>query len=220
LIGLKKAGWKETAAFREIQGPLGRKDKTMKAFKVLLAVFVLAVAAYPQTVNLGMGSFSNEGGSILMAVDASMVNQAIGSPYSMFVLFMGAAEKKGSISVAAKDIVMVYKGQEYHMPSLSDLRKNYGGELRDLDFYGRLGKEGIISSWIKFYDFPDPANFFPPLTLGSNIAVTEGHMAALYGFMSPLYFKNPGFAKGDKLTIRVRDTKNSALVGECEVVLN
>jgi hypothetical protein len=191
----------------------------MKAFKVALAVFILAAAAYPQTVDLGMGSFSNESGPILMAVDAALVNQSIGSPYAMFFLFVGAGDKQRSLSVAAKDIVMVYKGQEYRMPSLSDLRKNYGGELRDLNFYGRLGKEGIISSWIKFYDFPDPSSFFPPLTLSSDLAVTEGHMASLFGFMTPLYFKNPGFAKGDKLTIKVKDIKNPALTGECDVVL-
>jgi len=192
----------------------------MKALKVALAVFVLAAAAYPQTVDLGMGSFANESGPILMAVDAALVNQAIGSPYAMFVLFVGIGDRKGSVSVAAKDIVMVYKGQEYRMPSLTDLRKNYGGEIRDLDFYARLGKEGIISSWIRLYDFPDPGSFFPPLTLSSNLALTEGHMTAFRGFMTPLYFKNPGFAKGDKLTIKVRDAKNSAVTGECEVVLD
>jgi hypothetical protein len=45
-------------------------------------------------------------------------------------------------------------------------------------------------------------------------------MAAFNGFLTPMYFKNPGFAKGDKLTIKVRDTKNPQLTGECEVVLN
>jgi hypothetical protein len=40
------------------------------------------------------------------------------------------------------------------------------------------------------------------------------------GFVTPLYFKNPGFAKGDKLTIKVRDKKNPQLAGECEVVLD
>lgn len=192
----------------------------MKALKVAIALLVLTAAAYPQTVDLGMGSFSNESGPILMAVDAALVNRSIGSPYAMFVLFVGIGDNKGSVSVAAKDIVMVYKGQEYRMPSLSDLRKNYGGEIRDLEFYARLGKEGLISSWIKFYDFPDSDHFFPPLTLSSNLAVTEGHMSAFRGFMTPLYFKNPGFAKGDKLTIKVRDVKDPAVTGECEVVLD
>jgi hypothetical protein len=186
----------------------------------VLAVAALAASAFAQTVDLGMGSFSNESGPILMAVDAAMVKQAIDSPYAMFILFMGLSDKKSSATVAAKDIVMVYKGQEYRMPSLTELRDNYKGEIRDLDFYRRLGKEGIISSWVKFYDFPESANFFPPLTLASELAVTAGHMVAFHGFMTPIYFKNPGFAKGDKLTIKVKDVKNPALTGECEVVLD
>ena len=191
----------------------------MKALKVAIAVFVLVAAAYPQTKDLGMGAFSDETRPIFMTVDTALVRHSIGNPYAMFVLFMGVGDKKSSITVAAKDIVMVYKGQEYRMPTLSELRGSYGGEIRDLDFYNRLGKEGVISSWIRFYDIPDTANFFPPLTLGSTLAVSEGHMTAFYGFMTPLYFKNPGFAKGDKLTIKVRDVKNPALTGECEVVL-
>jgi hypothetical protein len=45
-------------------------------------------------------------------------------------------------------------------------------------------------------------------------------MLGFNGFMTPLYFKNPGFAKGDRLTIKVRDAKDPALTGECDVVLD
>jgi hypothetical protein len=191
----------------------------MKAFKIALAVLVLVAAAYPQTKDLGMGAFSNESGAILMAVDASLVNQSIDTPYAMFVLFMAANDKGASLTVAAKDVVMVYKGQEYHMPTLSELREDYSGDIRDLDFYRKLGKEGIISSWVRLYQFPERANFFPPLTLRSSLAVSEGHMSNFYGFITPIYFKNPGFAKGDTLTIKVRDAKDPAITGECDVVL-
>jgi len=192
----------------------------MKIMKVALAMLVLVAAAYPQTKDLGMGAFSNDGGPILMAVDASLVNQSKANPYAMFVVFMAARDKNTPVTVAAKDVVMVYKGQEYHMPTLGELREDYNGVIRDLDFYRHLGKEGIISSWARFYEFPERANFFPPLTLRSTLAVSEGHMVAFNGFMTPLYFKNPGFAKGDKLTIKVRDVKDPKIVGECEVVLN
>jgi hypothetical protein len=191
----------------------------MKLFKIALAALVLAAAAYPETKDLGLGAFSNESGAILMAVDAALVNQAIDNPYVMFVVFMAVRGQNKEITVAAKDVVMVYKGQEYHMPSLRDLRDDYGGEIRDVTFYQKLGKEGIFSSWVRFYEFPEKANFFPPLTLRSTLAVDEGHMVAYNGFMTPLYFKNPGFAKGDRLTIKVRDAKNPQLTGECEVVL-
>ncbi len=191
----------------------------MKVLKVAMIVLVLAVAAYPQTKDLGMGAFANESGPILMAVDAQLVDQSINRPYAMFVLFMGAGDKEGAITVASKDVVMVYKGQEYHMPTLAELREHYQGEIRDLNFYRRLGKEGIIASWVRLYDFPEEANFFPPLTLQSTLGIKEAHMINLNGFITPIYFKNPGFAKGEKLTIKVKDLKNPALNGECDVVL-
>ncbi len=191
----------------------------MKPLRVALIVLALVAAAYPQTKDLGLSAFSNDSGAILMAVDAQLVGRAVNSPYAMFVLFMGVKDKTGSINVASKDVVMVYKGQEYHMPSLAELRSNYRGEIRDLNFYRRLGKEGLVASWVRFYDFPERANFFPPLTLRAPLPIDEGHMSAWYGFVTPLYFKNPGFAKGDKLTIKVRDAKNPDITGECEVVL-
>jgi hypothetical protein len=192
----------------------------MKLIRLALIALVISSAAYPQTADLGMGAFSNEKGAILVAVDAALVNRAIDSPYVMFVVFLAAKDQGQSISVAAKDVVMVYKGQEYRMPSLKDLRDNYRGEIRDIDFYRHLGKEGINASWVRLYEFPEKANFFPPLTLTSTLAVDEGYMTAFNGFLTPMYFKNPGFAKGDKLTIKVRDKKNALLSGECEVVLN
>jgi hypothetical protein len=196
-----------------------RKEIFMKILKVAAIILVLAAVAYPQTKDLGLGAFANESGQILMAVDAQLVDQNINGSYAMFMLFMGARDKTRSITVAAKDVVMVYKGQEYHMPTLTELRDQYRGVIRDLNFYRRLGKEGIISSWVRFYNFPEKATFFPPLTLRSTLAVTEGHMIALEGFMTPIYFKNPGFAKGDHLTIKVHDVKDPSIPGECEVVL-
>jgi hypothetical protein len=192
----------------------------MKLIRLALIALVVTAAAFPQTAHMGLGAYSNESGAILMAVDSALVKRTIDSPYVMFVVFMAAKDRDQAISVAAKDVVMVYKGQEYPMSSVKDLRDKYRGGIRDIDFYRHLGKEGINSSWIRLYDFPEKANFFPPLTLGATLAVTEGHMVGIYGFMTPMYFKNPGFAKGDKLTIKVRDTKDPQLAGECEVVLD
>jgi hypothetical protein len=191
----------------------------MKLSKIALAVLILAAAAYPQTKDLGLGAFSNPSGPILMTVDASLVNLDKGSPYVMFVAFVAAAGDQ-AFAVAAKDVVMVYKGQEYRMPSVRELRREYRGEIRDLDFYRHLGKEGINASWIRFYEFPERSNFFPPLAAFAPLAASEGHMAGKLGFMTPLYFKNPGFAKGDKLTIKVRDIKNPGITAECDIVLN
>jgi hypothetical protein len=197
-----------------------RKENSMKLLRIALIALVLSAAAYPQTSDLGMGTFSSENGAILMTVDASLVNRIVNSPYVMFYAFLGSKDQGQAITVAAKDVVMVYKGQEYPMPSLKELRKNYAGEIRDLDFYRRLGKEAVAGSWVRMYQFPESSNFFPPLTQSAALPTSEGHMVGYWGFLTPLYFKNPGFAKGDTLTIKVRDKKNPQLAGECEVVLN
>jgi hypothetical protein len=192
----------------------------MKLLRIMLIALVLTVVAYPQTSDLGMGTFSSESGAILMTVDASLVNRIVNSPYVMFYAFLGSKDQGQAITVAAKDVVMVYKGQEYPMPSLKELRKNYSGEIRDLDFYRRLGKEAVAGSWVRMYQFPESSNFFPPLTQSAALPTDEGHMVGYWGFLTPLYFKNPGFAKGDTLTIKVRDKKNPVLAGECEVILD
>jgi len=191
----------------------------MRIAKIGLMVLILAAAAQAQTQDLGLGAFANESGDILVAVDASLVNLGRTNPYVMFVAFFAAPDVGRSVTVAAKDVVMVYKGQEYHMPSVKELRSEYRGEIRDISFYQRLGKEGISSSWIRFYSFPERSNFFPPLTLDAPLPAADGFMSGQIGFMTPLYFKNPGFAKGDRLLIKVRDAKDPGITGECEVVL-
>jgi len=192
----------------------------MKIIRYGLLGLLFSAAAYGQTVDLGMGAFANTGGAILMTVDAGLVNRTIDSPYVMFVAYLAAKDQGKPVTVAAKDVVMVYKGREYPMPTVKELRAEYAGEIRDIGLYLHLGKEGVIASWARLYEFPERANFFPPLTLTSALPVDQGYMAGYYGFLTPLYFKNPGFAKGDRLTIKVRDKKNPQLTGECEVVLD
>jgi hypothetical protein len=196
--------------------------KIIKIAKIALMALVLAAVAAAQTgtKDLGMGAFSNESGAILVAVDASLVNLDRDNPYVMFAAFFATADMRRSVTIAAKDVVMVYKGQEYRMPSVKEFRSGYRGAIRDVTFYQRLGKEGISSSWIRFYQFPEESNFFPPLTLTAPLAASEGSMVGQNGFMTPLYFKNPGFAKGDKLLIKVRDAKDPQIAGECDIVLN
>lgn len=191
----------------------------MKNWMAICLTLILCGAAYPQTQNLGMGAFANDEGPILLAVDASLADRTPDSPYLMFVLFMAAKDQGQMITVARDSVVMVVKGQEYQLPSVQELRTQYRGELRDLGFYRRLGKEGIISSWIRFYEFPQRTDFFPPLTLRSPLAVDEGSMSGRIGFSTVCYFKNPGLVKGDEILIRVRDKKNPDLAGEVAVKL-
>ncbi|MCX6567497.1 MAG: hypothetical protein NT147_00400 [Candidatus Aminicenantes bacterium] len=193
----------------------------MKILKsISLFLLLLCAAAYGQTNDLGMGAFANERGAILVAVDAALVDFQINSPYVMFIVYMAAKNPNQDIVVSRDTIVMVYQGKEYKMPSFKELQANYKGEIRDIDFYRHLGKEGIISSWVRFYNFPQRADFFPPLTLRGTLSVDEGSMYSFTGFRTKVYFKNPGFKKGDKVTFKVWDKKDPKLSGEVEVVLD
>jgi hypothetical protein len=193
----------------------------MKIFKsVLLVLFFCAAWAFPQTQDLGMGAFANERGPILLAVDAALVDFQINSPYVMFVMYMASKNQNKDIVVSRDTITMIYNGQEYHLASLKELRDNYRGEIHDVDFYRHLGKEGIIASWMRFYNFPQRADFFPPLTMRSTVAVDEGSMYSFTGFRTKLYFKNPGFKKGDKVTFKVWDKKDPNIASTVDAVID
>lgn len=192
----------------------------MKIITSVSLLLLMCAAAYGQTQDLGLGAFANERGPILVAVDAALVDFQIQSPYVMFVMYMAPKNLSQDIIVSRDTIVMVYQGKEYKMPSLKELRANYRGEIHDIDFYRHLGKEGIISTWVRFYNFPQRADFFPPLTLGSAPSVDEASMYGFVGFRTKAYFKNPGFKKGDKVTFKVWDKKDPKITGEVEVVLD
>jgi hypothetical protein len=166
-----------------------------------------------------MGAFANDKAPIMLAVDTGVASRGLDSPYVMFVVFMASQKQGRNIVVGRKDVTLVYDGQEYKMPSLKELRKNYGAEIRDINLYRHLGKEGIASSWMRFYRFPAEGDFFPALTLRSRIKADAGSMTGFTGFMTKCYFKNPGFKKGDKLVIRVTARNKPDLAGEVAVVL-
>jgi hypothetical protein len=191
----------------------------MKTLRVVLLLVILCAAAYPQTQDLGLGAFANEKGPILLAVDAGQVMADLKSPYCLFILYMATKQGNRNVVVDRNDVTMVYKGQEYKMPSLEELRKDYQGEIRDVDFYRHLAKAGIISSWIRLYEFPTRTDFFPVLGANSPLPVDQGSMTGAIGFRTKCYFKNPGLEKGDKLTIKVRDKKNPDITGEVEVTI-
>ena len=191
----------------------------MKILKSMFLLLFLCAAAYPQTQNLGLGAFANEHGPILLAVDASLADLQLNNPYVFFVAYMAAKKQDQQITVARNDVVMVYKGKEYHMPAIKEFREEYLGEIHDIDFYRHLGKEGIIATWVRFYNFPREGDFFSPLLMRAPLPVNEGNMFGFIGFRTKCYFKNPGFKRGDKLIIRVTDKKNPQLFGEVEVTL-
>lgn len=191
----------------------------MKALATVLALLLLCAAAFPQTQDLGMGAYSNEKGPIMLAVDSSLVSLQVKGSYVMFVVYMASKDPNQNISVNRDGVVMVYNGQEYKMPSINVLQKEYRGEIHDLNFYRHLGKEGLIATWVRFYGFPEQGDFFPPVSMHSQVATNEGSMAGQLGFRTKCYFKNPGFQKGDKLIIRVTAKNKPALSSEVEVTL-
>jgi hypothetical protein len=191
----------------------------MRFLKTALIVLALCGMAIAQTEDLGMGAFSNDKGPIMLAVDASLVNLDLKNPYVMFVVYMAAKKENQNITVDRNSITLVYKGQDYKMPSIEELRKNYRGEIHDINVYRVLGKEGIVSSWMRLYEFPRRQDFFPPLTLRATVPVDVGSMYNFVGFRTKCYFKNPGFEKGDKVTIRVTAKNDPQLMSEVEITL-
>ncbi len=191
----------------------------MKSLKIVFALLVFSVAAFAQTKDLGLGAFANDNDPIMLAVDAGVASRGLANPYVMFVVYMASKKTGPTVVVGRQDVTMVYNGQEYKMPSYKELRKNYGAEIRDINLYRHLGKEGIASSWIRFYKFPNEGDFFPPLTARSRIKAERGSMSGLFGFVTKCYFKNPGFKKGDKIVIRVTGKDKSEVSGEVAVQL-
>ena len=198
----------------------------MKVLKTVLAAILMCGALLAQQQppregwkDLGMGAFSNDNRDILMAVDASLVDLEIKSPYIAFIVYMAPFKQNQDITIGRDNLVMIYQGQEYKMPSIQELRKAYKGEIRDINMYRHLGKEGIIASWIRFYDFPRRSDFFPPLTMGAPLPIDEGSMYNFIGFKTKAYFKNPGLKKGDKVTIKAWDKTHSEISGECDVII-
>lgn len=191
----------------------------MKSFKIIFALLILSVAAIAQTLDLGLGAYANDKDPIMLAVDAGVASRVLESPYVMFVVYMASRDLKQNISVDRKDVTLIYNGQEHRMPSLKELRTSYGAEIRDIELLRHLGKEGIASSWVRFYKFPSQGDFFPPLTARAWIKTDKGSMSGFTSFVTKCYFKNPGFKKGDKLLIRVTAKGKPELKGEVAVVL-
>ena len=189
----------------------------MKAIKLFLAVMLVLGAAYTQTVDLGQNLFFNNEGEIVICVDAALAVRKLDSPYAMFMVFMGS-KSNSSASVHRDDVVMVYKGQEYKMPSIEEWRKEYRGAGNDIDFYTRLGKESLAQSQMRFWEYRWDYDFFPVLGKGP-LPSDQVSMSGNLGARTKFYFKNPGFQKGDELVIKVRDHKNPEIIGFCAVVL-
>lgn len=192
----------------------------MKIIRCAAMLLVLCVvAAFPQTKDLGMGAYSNEKSPITLVVDTSLVRLKIDSPFIMFYAWMGATEDNKEIVVTPKTVVMLYNGQEYPLATIEEMRKTYNGEKDDSDIYRNLGKEAVISSQMRLYRYVREGDFFPVLGPNATTPVEEASLYSDIGFRTKLYFKNPGFKKGDKAIIKVWDKKDPKISVEVEVAI-
>ncbi len=197
----------------------------MKILKSVFLMFLLCAAAFaqeqaaqaPATEDLGLNVFSNVKKPILMVVDAGLAVRKLDGPYVMFMAYMAAKNGDQNIVVRRQDVVMVYKDVEYKMPTVKELTGNYNGQVNDFDLYQELNKNALILSRMKFYRFLGDNDFYPTPGLSQEIAADEGSLYGFNGLKTKLYFKNPGFKKGDSIVIKVRDKKNPEVTGEVVV---
>lgn len=189
----------------------------MKAAKSALLVLLLCAPVSAQTVALGQDAYINNEGEIIIAIDASVAVRKLDSPYIMFMAYF-VAKGNADFTVSRDDVVMFYKDNVYPMPTVKELRENYRGELNDTDLYSRMGKESLVLSELRYYRFPRREEFFPDPRRGQ-VALDRGSGANMIGFVTKLYFKNPGFKKGDELAIVIREKESSQPKGFCAVVL-
>ena len=184
----------------------------------LILVWPAAISAQIITESYGQGVFANSYGPIKLVVDASVAIKNIKSPYVMFIVYMAAGQEGQNIVVHRDDITLIYQGQEYKMPSVKELRQNYHRQVRDTNLYQIGGREGLASTWVRFYKFPTNMDFFP-LQASSSAPADECLLTGNIGFRTRCYFKNPGFKKGDEVIIRVTAKDDPNLSNEVTVIL-
>jgi len=183
----------------------------------LLGVLALSATVFGQTTDLGQSVFSSDQGDIVLTIDAALAVRKLDSPYVMFMAYMVVMGGQ-SVAVNRNDVIMTYNGQEYKMPSLKEWRDTYKGSQGDITLYSRLGKETLVLSHLREYDFPSDQDFFPILGRGP-LPTDQGSMSGMVGFRTKLYFKNPGFKKSDQIVISVRDKNDPEVVGSCAAIL-
>jgi hypothetical protein len=184
---------------------------------ILLALVTVAGAGLGQTIDLGQSVFLSREEDIIVAIDAALAARKIDSPYVMFMAFF-LARGNDSLSIRRDDVTMIYRGQEYKMPTLEEWRKEYRAAQNDVTLYNSLGKDSLILSELRNYYFNWEYDFFALPGRGAR-QTDEGSLAGTIGFRTKLYFKNPGFKKGDELVIVVKDRKNPEIKGTCGVVV-
>ena len=189
----------------------------MKKWMTLMLVPAIALTLSAKNEYIGQNAYHNDGGQINIAADAFLVIRDLKSPYTPFWLFLGA-DRDVEATIDRDSVILVHNGQEHKMPSLGELRSNYSTDNRDLGTYKRMGKQALITSKLRGYDFQENVDFFPGRT-ESMVGTQEGSISGNIGFFTRVYFKNPGFEEGDIITIKVRDKTDPSINGSVEIIL-
>ncbi len=190
----------------------------MKKWTIFLLVLFTAGALSAMNEYIGQNAYHNDGGQINIAADAVLVIRDLKSPYTPFYLFLGA-NRDAKAKISRDSVILVHNGQEYKMPTLAEFRSNYNRDNRDLGTYQRMGKQALITSKLRGYDFQEDVDFFPGRT-ESMIGTQEGSISGNIGFFTRVYFKNPGFEEGDIITIKVQDKDDASISGSVEIILS
>ena len=189
-----------------------RKIIYLSAFMVLGTSLLAA-----QTLDMGQNTFLNKDGPLNVLVEAGVAASYLDSPYAFFILRMGMdANRYGAID--RNSITLIYKGQEYKMPSLKEFRKNYNQERRDMRAYQRLPEEPLIMAGMNTLQYNSSFDFFP-LRNERGKSTDSGSISASIGLRTRVYFKNPGFEPGDRFIIQVKDRKDPEVVTNVVVIL-
>lgn len=190
----------------------------MRLIRLLLLLSIISVIVLPQTKHLGQGVFYNDQGAINLAVDAGLAMQKWDSPYVPFVLYMGTDQ--ASATVPKEKVFLIYGDNTYTLPDLKVFREEYKQDRQDYRAYNQIymGQESLVMTHFRDYEFDWDRDFFPPRGSG-HIAASQAGINNLIAFKSFVYFKNPGFKKGDQLLIKVVDGKNDEIFGACAVVI-
>ena len=191
----------------------------MKSLRLLGLLIGLGVVLTAQTVHLGQHVYISTEGPLNIAIDASLTMQRLESDYVPFVVYMGGDEGVKA-NISRENVILIYKNQEYRMPDIKDFRKEYRSDNRDMRFYENYyaGRESLILTQMRTYHFQWDTDFFPARSTG-RLVTDEIAVSGNIGFKSFLYFKNPGFEKGDVIAIKFFDKTDAEIWGACAVQL-
>jgi len=135
----------------------------MKKWMILLVVLFITASLSADNEYIGQNAYHNDAGQINIAADAVLVIRDLKSPYTPFYLFFGA-DRDAKAAINRDSVTLIHNGQEYKMPTLAELRSSYNRDNRDLGTYQRMGKQALITSKLRGYDFQENVNFFPRRT--------------------------------------------------------